>query len=259
MSTFKDTFKRVCVPIHREGYNIILIAFVIALLFSMASDFLGYLAFILFGFCVFFFRDPFRIVPDNSNNLVIASADGVVDFIGVATPPKELNLDKKEKWTRVSIFLSVFNVHIQRIPTSGTITQLHYREGKFVNVAIDKYSQDNERQSCVVETKSGIKIPFVQIAGLIARRIICDLKKGQKVKTGEKYGIIRFGSRVDVYLPEGINPKVKVGQTMVAGESIIAELPKTKTKTLAKKSVVKKVVKKKTETTKKIAKKTTKK
>jgi len=245
MSIIKDTLKRVWVPIHREGYTIILIAFVVALLFSMVSNFLGYLAFIAFGLCVYFFRDPYRVVPDDSDNLIIAPADGIIDFIGSATPPKELDLDKKQKWTRVSIFLNIFNVHIQRIPASGTITKLHYREGKFANVSIDKYSKDNERQSCIVKTDNGLEIPFVQIAGLVARRIVCNLKKDQKVQAGDKYGIIRFGSRVDVYLPKGIEPKVKVGQTAVGGETIIAEIGKTKVKKITKKRAVKKKTQKK--------------
>lgn len=154
----------------------------------------------------------------------MAPADGVVDAIEHTTPPAELEMNENEDWTRVSIFLSVFNVHIQRIPTDGRIVKLHYREGAFLNVSIDKYSKDNERQSCVLETKNGLLIPFVQIAGLVARRIVCNLILNQEVKKGDKYGIIKFGSRVDIYLPSNIKPLVRVGQTMVGGESVIARL-----------------------------------
>jgi phosphatidylserine decarboxylase len=224
MSVIRNTLKRVYTPIHKEGYVIILVAFVIALLFAMASDFLGYLAFILFGFCVYFFRDPDRILPNNSEDLVIAPADGVVDFIGKVTPPKELDLDKKQKWTRVSIFLNVFNVHVQRVPVSGTIEKLHYVEGKFVNVSSDKDSKDNERQTCLIKTIDGLRIGLVQIAGMIARRIVCDLKKGDKVKAGDRCGIIRFGSRVDLYLPNNVEPEIKIGQTMIGGETVIAKM-----------------------------------
>jgi len=219
----KDTFKRVLTPINKEGYTIIICAAVATFFLSLFSDALGWLGFIFTIFCLYFFRDPKRIIPD-AKNLIVSPADGIVDAISNASPPKELGFDSKKKFTRISIFLNVFNVHVQRIPIGGKITKVHYREGKFVNVAVDKYSQDNERQACVVQTENGLEIPFVQIAGLIARRIVCNLLKGQIVKTGENYGIIKFGSRVDIYLPEGIKPKVKIGQTMLGGESIIAEV-----------------------------------
>ena len=151
-------------------------------------------------------------------------ADGVVDAIEEVVPPEELEMDENKKWTRVSIFLSVFNVHLQRIPVAGKITKLHYREGKFLNVSVDKYSKDNERQSCVIETENGLQFPVVQIAGLVARRIVCNLALNQEVKKGDKYGIIKFGSRVDIYLPEGVVPTVQIGQTMIAGESILARI-----------------------------------
>lgn len=248
MNHIKDTFKRVLMPINKEGYNAILIVFVMAFLFSMASTPMGWIGFFLVLLTVYFFRDPVRIPPEG-NNIIVAPADGVVDFVGFADPPKELGLKGKKKYMRVSTFLSVFNVHVQRVPISGKVTKLHYRKGKFENVSIDKYSKNNERQSCVIETKHGLVIPVVQIAGLIARRIVCNLKKDQKVKTGDRYGMIKFGSRVDIYLPEGIKPKVKIGQTMVGGETVIAEITGAKAK--AKKTASKKVTKKKTTTKKK--------
>jgi phosphatidylserine decarboxylase len=221
MSTFKDTIKMMIVPISQEGYNIIIITSVFTALLSMISPVLGILSFVFLIFSIYFFRNPKRVSPD-SETAIVAPADGIVDAIQNVSPPEELGLDSNGKWTRVSIFLSVFNVHVQRIPFSGKIIKMNYRPGKFLNVAVDKYSQDNERQSCLLETNNGVQIPFVQIAGLIARRIVCDLNVDQRVERGEVYGIIKFGSRVDVYLPDGIVPIVKVGQTMVGGESVVA-------------------------------------
>lgn len=223
MSNIKDTLKRIITPIHQEGYNIIIVTAVVVALLSLVSSFLGTIGFIFLLLCFYFFRDPKRFTPDNED-VIVAPADGVVDAIESVCPPLELDMDENIKWTRVSIFLSVFNVHIQRIPFDGKITKLHYREGTFLNVSVDKYSKDNERQSCVLETKNGLQIPLVQIAGLIARRIVCNLRVGQEVKKGEKYGIIKFGSRVDIYLPEEIKSLVKVGQTMIAGETVIAKI-----------------------------------
>lgn len=223
MSNIKDTLKRIITPIHQEGYNIIIVTAVVVALLSLVSSFLGTIGFIFLLLCFYFFRDPQRFTPDNED-VIVAPADGVVDAIESVCPPLELDMDENIKWTRVSIFLSVFNVHIQRIPFDGKITKLHYREGTFLNVSVDKYSKDNERQSCVLETKNGLQIPLVQIAGLIARRIVCNLRVGQEVKKGEKYGIIKFGSRVDIYLPEEIKSLVKVGQTMIAGETVIAKI-----------------------------------
>ncbi len=225
MSTIKDTIKRVIIPINNEGYGIIVIMAVTVAILSIIWDVLAIIFFVLLAFTIYFFRDPVRVI-NNEENTLVAPADGIVDAIEEVLPPAELEMNEDIKWTRLSIFLRIFNVHIQRIPIDGKITKLHYREGKFVNVSSDKYSKDNERQSCVLETKNGFEIPFVQIAGLIARRIICNLSIGQEVEKGDKYGIIKFGSRVDIYLPEGILPVVQVGQTMIAGESVIARINK---------------------------------
>jgi phosphatidylserine decarboxylase len=221
MSTIKSTLKRVIVPIHSEGYGIIIGFAVVCALLSLLWSVLGAIAFVILLLCIYFFRDPTRII-NNEEDVLVAPADGIVDAIENISPPAELGMDENVKWTRVSIFLSVFNVHIQRVPVDGKITKLFYREGAFFNVSLDKYSKDNERQSCVLVTKNGLEIPFVQIAGMIARRIVCNLKIDQEVKKGDRYGIIKFGSRVDIYLPEGIVPKVQIGQTMIAGESVIA-------------------------------------
>lgn len=223
MFDLKNTLKRVIVPINPDGYKIIIVAFVITFLVGTVSSCLGLIFFILSLFCVYFFRNPDRVMPDDEK-AIIAPADGVVDAIVKVAPPEELGLDPNKNWTRVSTFLSVFNVHVQRTPVAGTVTKTHYREGKFFNVSNDKYSKDNERQSCVITTKDGVDIPVVQIAGLIARRIVCNISINQEVERGFVYGLIKFGSRVDIYLPDDIEPLVKVGQTMIGGESIIAKL-----------------------------------
>ena len=223
MSSIKNTFNRVLVPINQEGYNIIIFVAILAGVCSLISTTLAALMFVILSLCVYFFRDPVRVINDE-RDVLVAPADGVIDAIEQVSPPEELEMDENMEWTRVSIFLSVFNVHVQRMPYGGKITKIHYREGKFLNVSVDKYSKDNERQSCVLETENGLQIPVVQIAGLIARRIVCNLNVGQEIKKGEKYGIIKFGSRVDIYLPKGVVPAVKIGQTMIAGESIIAKI-----------------------------------
>lgn len=223
MSTIKDTLKRVIIPINNEGYSIILTIAFLSVIASLISNIFGMIFVILLLLSIYFFRDPVRII-NNEDDVVVAPADGVVDAIEEVVPPEELEMDENKKWTRVSIFLSVFNVHLQRIPVAGKITKLHYREGKFLNVSVDKYSKDNERQSCVIETENGLQFPVVQIAGLVARRIVCNLALNQEVKKGDKYGIIKFGSRVDIYLPEGVVPTVQIGQTMIAGESILARI-----------------------------------
>lgn len=210
-------------PIHKEGYPFIVVFFAMALVLGLVSDFLAKVFILLGLFCLFFFRNPKRYTPEGEG-LVVSPADGTVCKIeeGVSAPD-ELSMGRK-KFTKVSIFLSVMNVHVQRVPISGKITKVHYREGKFLNATLDKASVDNERQCCVVETKDKKEVVFVQIAGLIARRIVCNLEENQEVKTGEEYGIIRFGSRLDLYLPTGVKPEVLIGQTMVGGETVIARM-----------------------------------
>lgn len=226
MSDLKDALKRVVVPVNKEGYFIIGVACVITLLLFMIWDFLGFIGLILTGFIVYFFRDPERVSPDDKN-AILSVADGVVDVIQEVEAPKELGLDSSKTYNRVSVFLNTFNVHVQRIPMSGKIEKLEYIEGKYLNITNDKYHEDNERQLCLMKTTQGFEIIFVQIAGMVARRIVCNLKEGQEVKAGERYGCIKFGSRVDLYLPKDVEIKVKVGQTMIAGETVIG-LVKTK-------------------------------
>ena len=171
---------------------------------------------------MYFFRDPPRVTPIN-DNLVISPADGLVLKIECAVPPEELGLGS-EALNRVSIFMNVFDVHVNRIPITGIISNLAYRPGKFVNASLDKASDFNERQCIKITTKGGSIIGLIQIAGLIARRIKCDVKTNQKVNAGERFGLIRFGSRVDLYLPNGVSTLVVVGQRTIGGETVIADL-----------------------------------
>jgi phosphatidylserine decarboxylase len=207
--------------IHKEGYIFIAIACAVTFIFASINNNLGWLSLILTLFCAYFFRNPQRVTPIGED-LVISPGDGTVVDISQAAPPAELNLP--EEMLKISIFLSVFDVHVNRVPMSGKVLALHYNPGKFLNASLDKASIHNERQSVVLETEKGEKIAFMQIAGLIARRIVCDLEEGMEIKAGQRYGIIRFGSRVDVYLPAKSVPMVAVGQTVIGGETILADL-----------------------------------
>lgn len=206
--------------IHKEGHVFILLFVAATFILFLISTKLGWLGVVLTVWCILFFRDPTRITPI-SDGIIISPADGVVQKIAQAAPPAELEMGDAQM-TRVSIFLSVFDVHVNRIPVEGKVKRLHYHAGKFFNASLDKASEHNERQSILIETKDKKKIAVVQIAGLIARRIVCDLIPEQKVVTGERFGIIRFGSRVDIYLPKGVEPQVIEGQYMIGGETIIA-------------------------------------
>jgi phosphatidylserine decarboxylase len=208
-------------PIHREGYFFAGVFGLIALLLWAVSSFLGWIGFILTVWCLYFFRNPERVTPVREG-LVVSPADGIVQLITDVIPPKEMKLGS-EKRTRISIFMDVFNVHVNRIPIDGVVRTIYYHKGKFLNASLEKSSEYNERQLFVVETKEKEKIGFIQIAGLIARRIRCDIKEGQSVKAGERFGLIRFGSRVDVFLPKGIHPLVIEGQKTVAGETVLAD------------------------------------
>ena len=173
-------------------------------------------------FCLYFFRDPARVPPPRPG-LVLAPADGHIVSVIQAPPPAELGLGAAPRW-RVAIFLSVLDVHVNRVPAAGTVTRIAYHPGKFLNASVDKASEENERNAIAIRLAEGGDLAVVQIAGLIARRILCDLQEGQAVETGARFGIIRFGSRTDVYLPEGVRPLVAEGQTMIGGETVIAEL-----------------------------------
>jgi phosphatidylserine decarboxylase len=182
---------------------------------------LGFVGLLLTLWCAYFFRDPDRITP-NRPGLIISPADGVVQMIQPAVPPAELGLDQRPR-TRISVFMDVLSVHINRAPVDGEVIGIAYRPGKFVNAALDKASDENERSSMHLRTNDGHDIVVVQIAGLVARRILSWTKAGERLRAGERYGMIRFGSRVDVYLPDGVQPLVAVGQQAVAGETVLAD------------------------------------
>jgi phosphatidylserine decarboxylase len=170
---------------------------------------------------MYFFRDPKRMVPDRKG-LIVSPADGLIVFVGPVPPPAELDLGT-ESMTKISIFMNVFDVHVNRIPLSGMITKIHYYPGKFFNATLDKASEHNERQAITITTEDNLKIGCIQIAGLIARRIHCDVKVGQSVSTGERYGIIRFGSRVDLYFPSQFAGQVIKGQRVIGGETVLVD------------------------------------
>lgn len=218
-----DLLKVVFVPIHKEGFKFIMIFAFVTIILALMSNTLGTIGLVLTLWCVFFFRDPQRFTP-KGENLIISPADGVVNLIEQnATPPAELGLANND-WTKISVFLNVFNVHVNRAPIAGRITKVNYKPGKFFSANLEEASAENERNSAVVKTKDGQQIVFVQVAGLVARRIVSDLKEGQDVQAGDRYGIIRFGSRADIYLPKTSKVKILVGQTMVGGETVIGEL-----------------------------------
>ncbi len=208
-------------PIHPEGGKILAYMFLGVFLVGLITSYIWYIGLPLLIFTFYFFRNPPRVTP-TGDTLVIAPADGIVSNIKPVVPPKEMGLGDKPL-TRVSIFMSVFSVHVNRAPVSGSVAVLHYRPGKFVSVA-DKDSEDNERMEIVLETPKRVKIGFVQIAGLVARRIYCPLRRGEKLRAGQVFGMIRFGSRLDVYLPRGVSPSVRLGQISVAGETILADM-----------------------------------
>jgi phosphatidylserine decarboxylase len=217
-----DAIRSVLVPIHREGWKFIAILAVATLLLFALSDLLGWIGVVLTLWCVYFFRDPPRTVPTRPG-LVVAPADGVVRLIEPAVPPPELDMGADPR-PRISIFMNVFDVHVNRVPVAGRVVALAYRPGKFFDASLDKASTDNERQAVRIATAEGREFALVQIAGLVARRILCDLAEGQTVRTGERFGMIRFGSRVDVYLDEGMAPLVAVGQRTIGGETVIADI-----------------------------------
>ena len=208
--------------INKEGWRFVAIFAIITALLYCVCSFLGLIGLVLTVWCIYFFRDPARVTPQ-IDDVVVSPADGVVQMIAEVEGPEELGL-QGNKYNRVSVFMSVFNVHVNRAPAKGTITKTCYVKGKFLNATLDKASKDNERQLLAMKTSNGKEIAFVQIAGLIARRILCFAKEGSNYEAGERFGLIRFGSRLDVYLPLDVKPQVCVGQTMVAGETVIANL-----------------------------------
>ncbi len=223
MKNINLSFQRYIFPnINNDGWRFISIFAAVTALLAIIWLPLGLIGLVLTVWCYYFFRDPDRVTPQ-VKDVVVSPADGIVQMITRVTGPEELGLNNKT-FNRISIFMSVFNVHVNRAPASGKIIRKAYIKGKFFNATLDKASKDNERQLLAMRTECGKEIAFVQIAGLVARRIICYAKDGQQYQAGERFGHIRFGSRLDVYLPTDIEPQVCVGQTMVAGETILANL-----------------------------------
>ena len=209
-------------PMHPEGRKFVVIAAAITLVLFALWEPLGWIGTGLTVWVYYFFRDPERVTPDRAG-VMVSPADGVVSLLEPATPPAELGLGEAPM-TRISVFMSVFNCHVNRIPAAGRITAVAYHEGKFLNASLDKASTDNERNGIAVELPDGRKYGVVQIAGLVARRILCWSVVDEAMERGQRFGLIRFGSRLDIYLPEGAEPLVEIGQTMIAGETVIATL-----------------------------------
>ena len=209
-------------PMHREGIKFILIFSVTSLILFFIYIPLGWVGIGLTIWCYYFFRDPKRTIPVR-DGLLVSPADGVISLIEKTMPPPELDIEKEEL-TRISVFMNVFNCHVNRSPIAGKVMEINYRPGKFFNASLDKASVDNERNSLVLQIPDGRQIVVVQIAGLVARRIVSFVKPKQTLRIGQRFGLIRFGSRVDIYLPTGVQPLVCLGQTMVSGETVIADL-----------------------------------
>ena len=217
-----NNFIKILGIIHREGWKFSAISLLISVFLSFIVPLLSFLGFLITFFILWFFRDPDRNSP-NEEGKIISPADGKICLIDLSTPPKELNYGNKEM-LRVCIFMNVFNVHVNRSPVKGKIKKIEYKKGSFFNASLDKASEKNERNSIIISTENGIEIIVVQIAGLIARRILSFVNNGDRLNSGERFGLIRFGSRVDVYLPKSYKSEVKLGDKTIAGETIIGSL-----------------------------------
>ena len=213
-------FSKIFPKIHSEGYKFLVIAGIITVVLYSFSDFLGLIGFVLTIWVYYFFRDPERVIIEDDNYLV-SPADGLITDISEKSGPEELSLENVT-YTRVSVFMNIFNCHVNRIPTAGKVEEIYYKPGKFLNASLDKASEENERNYFKIKLNNGEEIIIVQIAGLIARRIVCEVEQGQELKQGERIGMIRFGSRADVYF-ENYKPLVKVGQKTIAGETLLAK------------------------------------
>ncbi len=209
-------------PVHPDGHKFVAAGALAALLFFVLWPPLGWILAGITAWIVYFFRDPARVTPMR-DGLVVSAADGKISSIDKVRPPPELALGPQER-VRISTFLSVFDVHIQRAPVSGRIVRSVYIPGAFLNAALDKASEENERRAIVIEMPGGGEIGVVQIAGLVARRIVTFSREGDSLAAGQRYGLIRFGSRVDIFLPPGAQPLVSVGQRAIAGETVFADL-----------------------------------
>ncbi len=216
------SFRMVFSPPHPAGYPFLIGAAVAVVAGLLLAPWLAWVGVIFGLFCLYFFRDPERVPPARAG-LMLAPADGKVVLVGEVAPPPELGIGDAPRW-RVAIFLSVLDVHVNRMPADATVTRIAYRHGQFLNASLDKASELNERNAVALRLPDGREIAVVQIAGLIARRILCFAHEGDAVRAGGRFGLIRFGSRTDLYLPEGVRPLVAIGQTMIGGETVIADL-----------------------------------
>jgi phosphatidylserine decarboxylase len=217
-----NKFKKLINIIHREGWKFSAISLFVSLILLVIWPLLSFVSFLITFFILWFFRDPERNTPITEGK-IFSPADGKVCLIDLSVPPEEIQYGTEEM-QRVCIFMNVFNVHVNRVPVKGEIKKIIYKEGSFFNASLDKASEKNERNSIIITTENGIEIVVVQIAGLIARRILSFVSNGDKLNSGERFGLIRFGSRVDVYLPKTFKPEVKVGDKTIAGETIIGSL-----------------------------------
>jgi phosphatidylserine decarboxylase len=213
-------FSKIFPKIHAEGYKFLVIAGIITIIFYSFSDFLGLLGLILTVWVYYFFRDPERVII-NDHNFLVSPADGEVIKVEEVDGPKELNLESK-KFKKISIFMNIFDCHVNRTPCQGKIEEILYKPGKFFNASLDKASEENERNYFKIKDVHGNDIILVQIAGLVARRIVCETSKEQELSQGDRVGMIRFGSRADVYY-ENYEPLVKVGQKAISGETLLAK------------------------------------
>ncbi|MBB3929648.1 phosphatidylserine decarboxylase [Kaistia hirudinis] len=219
MDSVLKSIRASLVPIHREGYPFIAILAFLSLFLGWLWGPLFWLGLVVTAWCIYFFRDPPRVTPLDPS-LVISPADGRVSQVGPAVPPPELELGPAPR-LRISVFMNVFNCHVNRAPVSGRIRRIAYKPGKFLNAELDKASEFNERNGLVLDSQHGT-VAVVQIAGLVARRIVCFSREAEQLSVGQRFGLIRFGSRLDVYLPEGAEPIVAVGQIAIAGETTLA-------------------------------------
>jgi phosphatidylserine decarboxylase len=229
-----DSIKSVFVPIHRDGHKFIAIFALVTLILFWIAEPLGWIGVVATAWCAYFFRDPERVTPQR-DGLVIAPADGRISAIEDVVPPPELDLER-ETCVRISVFMNVFDVHVNRAPMGGAVAKMTYVPGRFINAELDKASEDNERLALTLDLPRKRRIGVVQIAGLVARRIVPFVKEGDTLAAGERFGLIRFGSRVDVYLPPGQNAQCAIGQRAIAGETVLADLRSREAERQARKS-----------------------
>jgi phosphatidylserine decarboxylase len=223
VSHFLELARGMVPPMHPAGRPFVAGAAIATLLVRLRFKRLGVVLALVTAWVAWFFREPKRVTPTRPN-LAVAPADGTVSHVVDTVPPAELGLGT-QPMTRVSVFLSVFDVHVQRVPADGEVVQVSYHPGKFLSADLDKASEENERNTVWLRTVDGHDLVVVQIAGLVARRIVCEIAEGEKVTAGQTYGLIRFGSRVDLYVPRGSRVLVEAGQRTIGGETVLAELP----------------------------------